>query len=56
MKHHGVDPARFPPYLKELEFGDNYRDADLSDRLIETPGEYARVAAPEQYPSRKRLE
>jgi transposase len=44
MKYHGVDPTRFPFYLKELEFRYNYRDADLFYRLIETLGEYARVA------------
>ncbi|NLX48849.1 MAG: DDE transposase, partial [Methanospirillum sp.] len=38
---------RFPFYLKELEFRYNYRDADLFDRLIETLGEYARVAVTE---------
>ncbi|NLX49852.1 MAG: IS1595 family transposase, partial [Methanospirillum sp.] len=47
MKYHGVNPARFPFYLKELEFRYNYRDADLFDRLIATLGEYARVAVTE---------
>ncbi len=41
MKYHGVDPAKFPFYLKELEFRYNCRDADLFDQLIETLGEYA---------------
>ncbi len=27
MKYHGVDPAKFPFYLKELEFRYNYRDS-----------------------------
>jgi len=47
MKYHGVDPTRFPFYLKELEFRYNYRDVDLFDRLIETLEEYARVALTE---------
>lgn len=47
MKYHGVDPAKFPFYLKELEFRYNYRDVDLFDQLIVTLGEYARVAVTE---------
>ena len=47
MKYNGVDPARFPFYLKELEFEYNYRDADLFDQLIETLGKYTRVAVTE---------
>ena len=47
LKYHGVDPTRFPFYLKELEFRYNYRDTDLFDQLIETLGEYARVAVTE---------
>ncbi|MEN6517701.1 MAG: transposase [Methanospirillum sp.] len=39
MKYHGVDPAKFPFYLKELEFRYNYRDADLFDQLIASLGE-----------------
>lgn len=29
MKNHGVNPARSPLYLKELEFRYNHRDRDL---------------------------
>ncbi len=29
MKHHGISPARFPLYLKELEFRYNHRRDDL---------------------------
>ena len=46
------DPARFPFYLNELEYRNNYRDVDLNDRLIETLGEYARVAVTEQSPKK----
>mgnify|MGYP000908509388 CR=1 FL=1 len=47
MKFYGVDPARFPFYLKELEFRYNYRDVDLLDRLVESLGEYVRVSVTE---------
>src|SRR5512139_2470745 len=33
MKHHGVSKARFPLYLKELEFRYNHRTADLFDQV-----------------------
>lgn len=42
MKHRGADPAKFPFYLKELEFRYTCPDADLFDQLIGTPGEYTR--------------
>jgi transposase len=35
MKHHGISPARFPLYLKELEFRYNHRDQDLFPILAE---------------------
>lgn len=50
--YNGVDLARSPFYLKELEFRYNYRDFDLNDRLIETLGEYTRVAVTEQSPKK----
>jgi transposase len=33
MKHHGVSKARFPLYLKELEFRYNHRTDDLFDQV-----------------------
>ena len=33
MKHHGVSKARFPLYLKELEFRYNHRTDDLFDLI-----------------------
>ena len=34
MKYHGVDPGKFPLYLKELEVRYNYRNDDLFDVVI----------------------
>jgi len=34
MKYHGVNPDKFPLYIKELEFRYNNRDQDLYDLLI----------------------
>lgn len=34
MKYHGVDPEKFPLYLKELEFRYNYRNSDLFDVVM----------------------
>ena len=34
MKHHGISPARFPLYLKELEFRYNHRHQDFYEILI----------------------
>jgi hypothetical protein len=45
--YHGVGPVKFPFSLKELEFEPDHRDADLSDHLVETPGDYLRVAVPD---------
>jgi len=47
MKYHGVDPTRFPFYLKELEFRYNDGDINLFVQRIETLGEYAQVAITE---------
>jgi transposase-like protein len=33
LKHHGVPKARFPLYLKELEFWYNHRTGDLLDHV-----------------------
>jgi transposase len=35
MKYQGVNPQKFPLYLKELEFRYNHRDRDLFDDLIQ---------------------
>jgi len=35
MKYHGVDPMKFPLYLKELEFRYNHRNCDLFNDLLE---------------------
>ncbi len=35
LKYHGLSPANFPYYLKELEFRYNNRDKDLFDRILE---------------------
>lgn len=50
VKYQGIDPVTFLFYPKEPASRYNYRDADLSDHLVETPGEYPRAAAPEQSP------
>jgi len=34
MKYHGIDPGKFPLYLKELEVRYNYRNDDLFDVVI----------------------
>jgi transposase len=34
MKYHGVDPMKFPLYLKELEFRYNHRARDLFNDLL----------------------
>jgi len=44
MKYHGVNPRKFPLYLKELEFRYNHRDRDLFDDLIQLLTGYSRVA------------
>jgi len=42
-KYHGVNPNKFPLYLKELEFRYNNRDQDLYDKLIQHLNEYHKV-------------
>jgi transposase len=34
MKYHGVNPRKFPLFLKELEFRYNHRQHDLYDDLV----------------------
>jgi len=45
MKYHGVNPKKFPLYLKELEFRYNHRQHDLYDDLVLCISEYSRVAS-----------
>jgi len=45
MKYHGVNPKKFPLYLKELEFRYNHRQHDLYDDLVKCISEYSRVAS-----------
>jgi transposase len=44
MKYHGVNPRKFPLYLKELEFRYNHRHHDLYDDLVKCISEYSRGA------------
>ena len=44
MKYHGVDPRKFPLYLKELEFRYNHRDRDLFNDLLQVLVGYSLVA------------
>lgn len=44
MKYHGVNPQKFPLYLKELEFRYNHRERDLFDDLIQVLAGYSHVA------------
>ena len=44
IKYHGVDPGRFPLYLKELEFRYNHRDSDLFNDLFQLLVGYSLVA------------
>jgi transposase len=45
MKYHGVNPKKFPLYLKELEFRYNRRQHDLYDDLVKCISEYSRGAS-----------
>lgn len=45
MKYHGVNPKKFPLYLKELEFRYNHRHHGLYDDLVKCISEYSRVAS-----------
>jgi transposase len=47
MKYHGVDPRKFPLYLKELEFRYNHRDRDLFNDLLQVLVGYSLVACTE---------
>ncbi len=47
MKFHGVDPMKFPLYLKELEFRCNHRDRDLFYDLLQVFVSYSLVACTE---------
>lgn len=47
MKYHGVNPGKFPLYLKELEFRYNHRDSDLFNDLLQVLVGYSSVACTE---------
>jgi transposase len=47
MKYHGVNPMKFPLYLKELEFRYNHRDRDLFADLLQVLVGYSLVACTE---------
>lgn len=40
MKYHGVNPEKFPLYLKELEFRYNHRNRDIYDDVVQCLAEY----------------
>lgn len=45
QKFHGVDPGKFPLYLKELEFRYNHRNRDIYDDVVKCLSEYNLVAS-----------
>jgi len=45
MKYHGVNPEKFPLYLKELEFRYNNRHHDIYDAVVKCISEYSLVAS-----------
>jgi transposase len=45
MKYHCVNPVKFPPYLKELEFRYNNRHHDLYDAVMKSIFEYSLEAS-----------
>jgi transposase len=45
MKYHGVNPVKFPLYLKELEFRYNNRHHDIYDAIVKCISEYSLVAS-----------
>jgi transposase len=47
MNYHGVDPMKFPLYLKEPEFRYNHRDQDLFNNLLQVLVGYSSVACTE---------
>ena len=51
MEYHGVNPVKFPLYLKELEFRYNHRDRDLFADLLQVLVGYRFVACTEESPS-----
>jgi hypothetical protein len=46
-KYHGVDPMKFPLYLKELEFVYNRKNRDLFNDLLEVLVSYSQVSRTE---------
>jgi transposase len=44
QKFHGVNPEKFPLYLKELEFRYNHRNRDIYDDVVKCFSEYTLVA------------
>jgi len=44
QKFHGVDPKKFPLYLKELEFRYNHRNRDVYDDVVRSLSEHTLVA------------
>jgi len=50
MKYHGVNPKKFPHYLKELEFRYNHGQGDIHDDLVKSFYEYSRVALIQSLP------
>ena len=47
MKYNGVDPMKFPLYLKELEVRYNHRDRDIFNDLLQVLVGYCLVACTE---------
>ncbi len=45
MKYHGVNPVKFPLYLKELEFRYNNRHHDIYEAVVKSIFEYSLVAS-----------
>jgi transposase-like protein len=43
MKYHGVNPVKFPLYLKDLEFRYNNRHHDLYDAVVKSICQYSLV-------------
>lgn len=44
LKYHGVDPEKFPLYLKELGIWYNHRDRDLFYDIVQVLAGYSQVA------------
>jgi transposase len=45
MKYHGMNPDKFPLYLKGLEFRYNNRNRDLYDDVVKCISEFNLVAS-----------